>query len=269
MRRPKTERSISVNRQFVTDGLASRQALMVQNATGHSMMIPMPGHPIGQGSEEETAGMVTKLEDLIREHDAVFLLMDSRESRWLPTVMGATLNKIVINAALGFDSYLVMRHGAGPLDSQTKRLGCYFCNDIVAPADVRTSGKAQTMLTTPVLDRSNFGSNVHCHPTRRRSHRSGICCGTACLSCPTSSWVSRPQVVLELTSPSVGAPAEKPADHRDSEGSPLGAVPHQLRGLLSHWNTALVEGCAYDRCTGCSQKASTTTTSSLLANANR
>ncbi|RSH88204.1 Autophagy- protein 7 (Autophagy- E1-like activating enzyme atg7) [Apiotrichum porosum] len=117
------------------------------NATGHSMMIPMPGHPIGQGSEEETAGMVAKLEDLIREHDAVFLLMDSRESRWLPTVMGATLNKIVINAALGFDSYLVMRHGAGPLDSQTKRLGCYFCNDIVAPADSLTDRTLDQMCT--------------------------------------------------------------------------------------------------------------------------
>ena len=41
----------------------------------------------------------------------------------------------MINAALGFDSYLVMRHGAR--DQPAPRLGCYFCNDIVAPADVR------------------------------------------------------------------------------------------------------------------------------------
>ena len=41
-----------------------------------------------------------------------------------------------MNAALGFDTYLVMRHGApgGPEGSQ--RLGCYYCNDVVAPADV-------------------------------------------------------------------------------------------------------------------------------------
>ena len=80
---------------------------------------------------------VEKLESLITEHDAVFLLMDSRESRWLPTVIAASQGKVVINAALGFDSYLVMRHGASPDDEDKgKRLGCYYCNDIVAPADV-------------------------------------------------------------------------------------------------------------------------------------
>ena len=56
---------------------------------------------------------------------------------------------MAINAALGFDTYLVMRHGAGPFvgcessdiassssAGQTLRLGCYFCNDVVAPLDV-------------------------------------------------------------------------------------------------------------------------------------
>lgn len=44
-----------------------------------------------------------------------------------------------MNAALGFDTFLVMRHGARASSSAdpSKRLGCYYCNDIVAPADVR------------------------------------------------------------------------------------------------------------------------------------
>ena len=99
----------------------------------------MPGHPVPSGSEQSTADDVAKLEQLYREHDAIFLLMDSRESRWLPTVLGAATGKIVMNAALGFDSYLVMRHG-GPPSSATKRLGCYYCNDVVAPMDVSICG---------------------------------------------------------------------------------------------------------------------------------
>ena len=69
----------------------------------------------------------------------IFLLTDSRESRWLPTVMASAHNKICLTIALGFETFLVMRHG---LSSQThnneingERLGCYFCNDVVAPRD--------------------------------------------------------------------------------------------------------------------------------------
>ncbi len=58
------------------------------------MSIPMPGHPIPPGNVEQTKADVAQLEKLVDEHDAVFLLMDSRESRWLPTVLGAAKGKV-------------------------------------------------------------------------------------------------------------------------------------------------------------------------------
>ncbi|MCI72135.1 ubiquitin-like modifier-activating enzyme ATG7-like, partial [Trifolium medium] len=67
-------------------------------------------------------------------------------------------SQITMTAALGFESFLVMRHGASPFSSAgdsseetsnssysdscgkdangKHRLGCYFCNDVVAPTDV-------------------------------------------------------------------------------------------------------------------------------------
>jgi ubiquitin-like modifier-activating enzyme ATG7 len=103
-------------------------------SAGHVMEVPMAGHPITD--REKTKQHFEKLKKLIDEHDAIFLLMDTRESRWLPTVMGKSSGKIVLNAALGFDTYVVMRHGLKATKDGEQELGCYFCNDVVAPADV-------------------------------------------------------------------------------------------------------------------------------------
>ena len=54
----------------------------------------MPGHPIPESGLAQAQADVAKVEALIEEHDAVFLLMDSRESRWLPTVIGASKGKV-------------------------------------------------------------------------------------------------------------------------------------------------------------------------------
>jgi ubiquitin-like modifier-activating enzyme ATG7 len=99
----------------------------------------MPGHAIGnnQAAIDDVLKNLNELEELIKEHDCIFLLTDSRESRWLPTVISSVHNKICLTIALGFETFLVMRHGLAPLthnyETNGERLGCYFCNDVVAP----------------------------------------------------------------------------------------------------------------------------------------
>ena len=81
-------------------------------STGHVLSIPMPGHPVSGSTEPEVRAAFEKLRDLVASHDLIFLLMDSRESRWLPSLLAASMpDKLVVNAALGFDTFLVMRHG--------------------------------------------------------------------------------------------------------------------------------------------------------------
>lgn len=104
----------------------------------------MAGHPIVD--EASTRADFEALEALIDEHDVIFLLMDTRESRWLPTVMGKAKGKIVMNAALGFDSFVVMRHGLTGAGDAPVDLGCYFCNDVVAPANVRSGHQRPSLV---------------------------------------------------------------------------------------------------------------------------
>ena len=108
------------------------------DSDGHVISVPMAGHPVED--ESSVKSNFDKLRRLVEGHDAIFLLMDTRESRWLPTVMGKAAGKIVMNGALGFDSFVVMRHGTKDGSQTEQGLGCYFCNDVVAPADVSYLG---------------------------------------------------------------------------------------------------------------------------------
>ena len=66
----------------------------VQKAEGYMLPVPMPGHPIPASSREQTKEDVKRIEKLVEDHDVLFLLMDSRESRWLPSVLGAAKGKV-------------------------------------------------------------------------------------------------------------------------------------------------------------------------------
>tara|TARA_R110002003_G_scaffold104_25_gene8392 strand:+ start:24983 stop:26344 length:1362 start_codon:yes stop_codon:yes gene_type:complete len=151
------------------------------DATGHVMEVPMLGHPMTDVPKTKTH--FEKLQQLISEHDVIFLLMDTRESRWLPTLMGKAAGKIVLNAALGFDTYVVMRHGLKKTQEGEVELGCYFCNDVVAPADVSTLMMTLDIPLTicAVSQQRYLGSTMYGHSPWRRTSRIISPRRTACI----------------------------------------------------------------------------------------
>lgn len=120
-------------------------------AYGEVMSIPMPGHPFttANGTNETVRDeeAVTKLDQLIASHDVVFLLTDSREARWFPTLLARLHGKLAITSALGFDSLLVMHHGV------QQPAGCYFCNDLTSAGNSATKRALdqQCTITRPGL----------------------------------------------------------------------------------------------------------------------
>lgn len=218
-------------------------------AEGVVMGIPMPGHPVPSQEVRNVLEDCRRLQDLIDSHDAIFLLTDTRESRWLPALLCANSNKIAITAALGFDSFLVMRHGAGPIGTvndlkaedtinlsagmgnislrdgdREQRLGCYFCNDVVAPVD----------------STANRTLDQQCTVTRP---------GLA----PIASALAVELLVGILHHPhGIYAKAEF-ANSTDtgSTEQPLGILPHQVRGSLSQFSQMTLVGHSSSSCTAC------------------
>ncbi|KAH9822035.1 ubiquitin-like modifier-activating enzyme ATG7 [Teratosphaeria destructans] len=251
------------------------------DANGYNLSVPMAGHPIID--EHRVKKEFEKLKYLIENHDAVFLLMDTRESRWLPTVMGKAAGKIVINAALGFDTYVVMRHGLKPDQPQARsalddspgarvpvqaddkkdppktsasdpieptpsgvktegeeELGCYFCSDVVAPADSLKSATLDQQCTVTRPGAAPLASSLAVELlVSILQHR--LKARAPAPQPPTSGSANQIQPAPP-TDPSL------PGSH------PLGTVPHQLRGYMSTWQTIQVKGKAYDCCAACSQK---------------
>lgn len=163
----------------------------------------------------------------------------------------------MINSALGFDSYLVMRHGhgveeeergggggrgkvAGTASATTTatttaaaatatatddghRLGCYFCNDIMAAANSQHDRTLDQQCTVT---------------------RPGLSFIAAALAVE--------MMVALLHSPQ-GArhPApEEAAERGDCESE---AIPHQIRGSLAGFSQMALQTAAFDCCTSCSK----------------
>lgn len=214
---------------------ALRRILPTVDAKGVNLEIRMPGHRIDPAQREQAAKDIDKLQELILGHDVVFLLTDSRESRWLPSLMCAANDVPVINAALAFDSYLVMRHGLAGQGAQ--QVGCYFCNDVVAPIDSLSARSLdqQCTVTRPGVSAMASAlavellSSVMNHPRR--------------FLCP--AWMDED-----------GPAFDKDVDAPEAECTTvLGIVPHQLRGNINTtYGCTPMFGRCYSKCTACSAK---------------
>ena len=175
----------------------------------------MPGHlKESKDGQEKIKENLDLLDKLVEEHDACFLMTDNRESRWLPTVLAAKHNKICIAVGLGFDTYVIVRHGMGPIhhdpSKHGERLGCYFCNDILSP---HNSMKDRTL-------------GQQCTVTRPG------------LSFISSAYASELLVSLIHHPEGVAASGFDP-DMKKNEETPLGILPQYIRGSLSDFDTTL------------------------------
>ena len=198
------------------------------NSRGFSLEIPMPGH-FAQSDDKKKiiSETLDTLEELVKEHDALFLVTDNRESRWLPTVLANKYNKICITVGLGFDSYVIVRHGVSCTEHKQevhgKRLGCYFCNDILSP---------QNSMKNRTLDQQ-------CTVTR--PGLSFISSGFAC-----------ELLVALLHHPlGVGAPSFDPEVTKNEETC-FGVLPHFLRGSCSEYDSKIFVSEAFSNCVACS-----------------
>jgi ubiquitin-like modifier-activating enzyme ATG7 len=206
---------------------ALKRILPSLDTTGISLSVPMPGHAPGSGNKNQEEAIHQAMEELgalILDHDAIFLLTDTRESRWLPTLLATAHDKITITAALGFDSYLVMRNG--PLSSDASRLGCYFCNDVVGPSDSMSGRTIDQQCTVA---------------------RPGLA--------PIASALAVELLAAIVMHPQgIHAPALDPScrEQDRAEDLPLGQVPHMIRGQLHGFGHSCMCGTAFKQCTACS-----------------
>jgi ubiquitin-like modifier-activating enzyme ATG7 len=203
------------------------------NARGYCFDIPMPGHPlpgsVGSGRDsiiDHVKENLDLLSGLIQEHTVIFLLTDSLESRWLPTLLSRVLPvksgpRLVITIGLGFDSFVVMRHG-----SDENKLGCYFCQDVNVNPSNTTKDRSldqQCTISRPGLSMIASALGVE-------------------------------MMVSTLVHPNgPNAPAEQDQDlSRRNTSTELGITPQQIRGSLGHYHQAIGRVDSSPRCSACS-----------------
>lgn len=73
---------------------------VMQEVEGIQMEIPVPGHPVSSSNVASVLDDCKHLQTLVAANDAVFLLTDTWESRWLPTLLCASENKVKLEHSI-------------------------------------------------------------------------------------------------------------------------------------------------------------------------
>jgi ubiquitin-like modifier-activating enzyme ATG7 len=226
-------------------------------ATPAVMHIPMPGHHPNPSAPAlaALAAAVARLAALVADHDVVFLLTDSRESRWLPALLAAAYAVPTYTAALGFDTFLVMRHGTPHVGANTTKHpctpcpglpplpppppapvdSCYFCIDITAPGD-SLRGRSldqQCTVTRPGLAASAAAVAVEVHVAAMHA---------------ASKQQDNADAETETETDGEGS-AHTDTDADDCGG--LGQVPQQVRGAYYDHSQVCMRGTAMPNCCCC------------------
>lgn len=73
--------AVSHGDKAITAALALKKIFPDVDSQGIVLEIPMPGHLVGQERESLLQRDLNTFHDLVQQHDAIFLLTDSREAR--------------------------------------------------------------------------------------------------------------------------------------------------------------------------------------------
>lgn len=206
----------AIDGRMKSEAAFDRLLAVIPNLTGSGVVleVPMPGHVTGLENIEET---FPRLEELIDTHDVVFMLTDSRESRYLPSLMTAVASRaekspLGITVALGYDSFVVMTQ-----TYKEAKSACYFCNDVTAPVDSVSNRSLDRQCTVTRPGLSGMASSIAVEMIASLSqHPDGFAC-------------------------------------RDrTERSHLGKIPSQLRGYMADFQVLCLESEPFNNCICCS-----------------
>ena len=213
----------------------------------------MPGHSIPPASVAQAQKDPEQLEAPFDTYDAVFMLMDLHESRWLPTMLGAAQGKVRLarpfdvttyhlhddgadraERAPGFDTYLVMRHGACASTSNPNghlvSFSLTVCSTKCAPSHRQDSPRSRPQ---PPSSSSCRSSNT---PTGEPPR--------------FPSYFSNAETQPLVCTPHHPHPNPKPTPHRHPHRRRGRPHAHELQRFLTHFCMPHITGAAYDRCTG-------------------